>query len=113
VKDIVLIAQHYSPLALSFSALPGHGFERTAGPVIKMIESLANDPAKLAAFRTEMEALISEYFRDNTVRQDYLLTRVARFDVSRLYRGFSASEIITDTSGTGQKTSYGCLTQSA
>jgi hypothetical protein len=53
-------------------------FERTAGPVIKMVESLANDPAKLAAFRTEMEALISEYFRDNTVRQDYLLTRATK-----------------------------------
>ena len=53
-------------------------FERTAGPVIKMIESLAGDPAKLAAFRREMEALISEYFRDNTVRQDYLLTRATK-----------------------------------
>ena len=53
-------------------------FERTAGPVIKMVESLASDPAKLAAFRTEMEALISEYFRDNTVRQDYLLTRATK-----------------------------------
>ena len=54
-------------------------FERTAGPVIKVVESLsATDPAKLASFRAECDALIAEYFRDNTVRQDYLLTRATK-----------------------------------
>jgi SAM-dependent methyltransferase len=53
--------------------------ERTAGPVIKVVESLsASDPAKLAAFRTEYEALIAEYYEENTVRQDYLLTRALK-----------------------------------
>ncbi len=53
--------------------------ERTAGPVIKVVESLsASDPAKLAAFRGEYEALIAEYYADNTVRQDYLLTRASK-----------------------------------
>jgi len=77
VKDIVFDRATLFAPALSpqhFRAM----FERTAGPVIKMVESLASDPAKLAAFRTEMEALISEYFRDNTVRQDYLLTRASK-----------------------------------
>jgi SAM-dependent methyltransferase len=50
-------------------------FEKTAGPLIKLVESLsASDPAKLAAFRSEYEALIAEYFEENIVRQGYLLT---------------------------------------
>lgn len=77
VKDVffdraTLLAPALSPA--HYRAL----FERTAGPVIKMIESLAADPAKLAAFRAESDALIGEYFRDNTVRQDCLLTRATK-----------------------------------
>lgn len=53
--------------------------ERTAGPVIKVVESLsATDPAKLAAFRSEYETLIAEYYEENTVRQGYLLTRATK-----------------------------------
>ncbi len=54
-------------------------FERTAGPVIKLVESLrVTDPARLAAFRTECEALAAEYFEDNVLRQGYLLTRAVK-----------------------------------
>jgi SAM-dependent methyltransferase len=53
-------------------------FERSAGPVIKLIESLAGDPAKLASFRKDCDALAGEYFADNIVRQDYLLTRATK-----------------------------------
>jgi len=50
--------------------------EATAGPVLKLVEFLsASEPAKLAAFRAEYETLVTEYFEENTVRQDYLLTR--------------------------------------
>jgi SAM-dependent methyltransferase len=52
--------------------------ERTAGPMIKVVESLAGDPEKLAAYRGEYEALIAEYYEDNIVRQDYLLTRATK-----------------------------------
>ena len=53
--------------------------ERTAGPVIKMVESLsASDPAKLAAFRREYETLALEYLDENSIRQDYLLTRASK-----------------------------------
>jgi hypothetical protein len=53
--------------------------EQSVGPMQKVIEGLAGDAAQLAAVRREFEALIAEYFEDNTVRQDYLLTRaVAR-----------------------------------
>jgi hypothetical protein len=53
--------------------------ERTGGPVIKLIELLsATDPTKLAVFRNECEALIAEYFADNLLRQDYLMTRAVK-----------------------------------
>jgi SAM-dependent methyltransferase len=49
--------------------------ERAAGPVIKLIEMLsANDPGKLASFRAEFEGIVASYYKDNLVRQDYLMT---------------------------------------
>jgi len=52
--------------------------ERT-GPVGKLVETLAvSDPAKLAAFRAEYETLAVEYFAENVMRQDYLLTRATK-----------------------------------
>ena len=62
-------------------SLPHHRdmMERTAGPVIKLVEALSStDAAKLAAFRQEYESLAAEYFSDNAVRQDYLLTRATK-----------------------------------
>jgi SAM-dependent methyltransferase len=54
-------------------------FEQTAGPVIKLVEALSGtDPVKLSAFRTEVEALLGEYFADNVVRQGYLMTRAVK-----------------------------------
>jgi hypothetical protein len=54
-------------------------FERSAGPVIKLIEVLtASDPARLADFRREFEEIIVDYWRDNVVHQDYLLTRAKK-----------------------------------
>ncbi len=53
--------------------------ERTAGPVVKLVEVLsATDAGKLAAFRADCEALIDEYLADNVVRQSYLMTRAIR-----------------------------------
>ncbi len=53
--------------------------ERTAGPVIRMIEMLGNAaPERLAAFRSEYEALVTEYLQDNLVHQGYLLTRATK-----------------------------------
>src|SRR5438477_623032 len=40
--------------------------ERTAGPLLKLVESLSvADPPKLATFRQEVDALAAEYFDDN------------------------------------------------
>ncbi len=53
--------------------------ERTAGPVIKLVEMLtATDPGKLAEFRREYDALVAQYIVDNIARQDYLLTRATK-----------------------------------
>jgi SAM-dependent methyltransferase len=53
--------------------------ERTAGPLVKLVESLgATDPARLAAFRREYEAIVADYLEENLVRQDYLLTRATK-----------------------------------
>lgn len=52
--------------------------ERNAGPVARLVEMLAEQPERLASFRAEFEALASEYFRDNILRQDYLMTRARR-----------------------------------
>ena len=53
--------------------------ERTAGPVLKLVEMLSGtDPEKLEKFRREYEALVTEYFDDNVVRQGYLMTRAMK-----------------------------------
>lgn len=55
------------------------GFERSAGPVIKLVEMLsASDPEKLATYRRDCEALIAEYLDENVLRQGYLLTRATK-----------------------------------
>jgi SAM-dependent methyltransferase len=53
--------------------------ERTSGTVRGLVETLtASDPARLAAFRREYDALVDEYFEDNILRQDYLMTRAIK-----------------------------------
>ena len=40
-----------------------------------MIATLsANDPERLRAFRQEFDEIVSEFYEDNVVRQDYLMT---------------------------------------
>jgi hypothetical protein len=53
--------------------------EKTAGPVRKLVESLsATDPARLETYRREYEATVGDYFENNLVRQDYLITRATK-----------------------------------
>jgi len=53
--------------------------ERTAGPVIKLVEVLTvNDPQKLSLFREEFDRLTQQYYSDNTVRQGFLMTRATK-----------------------------------
>ena len=68
--------------AMIFPALsPQHYrdfIEKTAGPVINLVQYLQNDRAKLGAFRKELETLVAQYLVDNVVRQEYLLTRAIK-----------------------------------
>jgi SAM-dependent methyltransferase len=78
VKETVFDRARIGVPALS----PQHSrdmMERTAGPVLKLIETLTtSDPQRLATFRREYDALVTEYFEDNFVRQDYLMTRATK-----------------------------------
>jgi len=78
VRDIVFDTGMMLAPALS----PQHHretMERTAGPIIKLVETLAtSDPAKLAAFRREYDALAAEFLRDNAVQQGFLMTRAIK-----------------------------------
>ena len=78
VKDIVFDRACMLFPALSVQNYRGH-LERTAGPMLKLVEMLsASDPARLEKFRHEYDALITPYFEDNIVRQDYLMTRAIK-----------------------------------
>lgn len=67
---------------LSFAALsvPHYrlNLEKTSGTVIKLLERLQDDPEKLASFRREIDALVTEYRVDNAVRQEYLMSRAVK-----------------------------------
>jgi SAM-dependent methyltransferase len=53
-------------------------FERTGGPLIKLVESLKSDPARLKQFRSEFRAIVEEYYRENQLHQSYLMTRARK-----------------------------------
>ncbi len=53
--------------------------ESNVGPVGKLVEVLGRtDPARLATFRAELEQLMGQFFDDNRIKQDYLLTRARK-----------------------------------
>src|SRR4051812_33650272 len=61
---------------------PAHSrinIERSAGPMIQLVAMLGkNDPAKLARYRREYDALTTEYYQDNQVHQQLLMTRAVK-----------------------------------
>jgi SAM-dependent methyltransferase len=77
VKDVLFDRDLLRTPALS----PQHArafMERTVGPVLKLVQALESDPAKLAAFRREMDALLELYFDQNSLKQDFLLSRAVK-----------------------------------
>ena len=53
--------------------------ERSAGPVIKMIETLAaTNSDRLEEYRKEFDSIVADYMQDNVVRQGYLMTRARK-----------------------------------
>lgn len=78
VRDIIFDRGCMLVPALTVQNYRDH-IERTAGPMLKLVEALGrSDPARLAQFRREYDALIAPYFEDNIVRQDYLITRAVK-----------------------------------
>jgi SAM-dependent methyltransferase len=78
VRDIVFETGTMLTPALSPQHFRGLT-EKTAGPLIKLVETLAaSDPSKLASFRREYDAVATEYFRDNAVHQGYVMTRATK-----------------------------------
>lgn len=77
VTDLVFERELLTVPALS----PAHyriTFEATAAPVIKLVQTLKDDPTRLAQFRQEFEDLIALYWRGNAVRQHFLMTRAVK-----------------------------------
>jgi SAM-dependent methyltransferase len=78
VKDILFDRATMLVPALS----PSHHrvtSEKSAGSMVRLVATLEeSDPAKMAKFRREYEALAAEYFEDNQLRQDFLITRATK-----------------------------------
>jgi hypothetical protein len=52
--------------------------ELTAAPFVKLARELAPHPEKLAAYRTRVETIVSQYLRGNRVHQGFLMTRAIK-----------------------------------
>jgi len=55
-----------------------HLLEQSGGPIVRLIQALKDDPARLAQFRRDYDELVSQYFDGNVVRQDFLMTRATK-----------------------------------
>ena len=52
--------------------------EETLGPVAKLVSTLKDEPAKLSAFRGELEGFLTRNLQDNAVQQHFLMTRATK-----------------------------------
>lgn len=76
VRDVTFDRDLVRFPALSVSHMR-HSMEHI-GPMARLISALASEPEKLASYRRELEELIAIYYENNTVRQDYLVTRAVK-----------------------------------
>jgi len=52
--------------------------ETTIGPLTKLVDSLKNDPDKLARLRAEFDTLAADAFDENTIRMPFLMARATK-----------------------------------
>lgn len=54
--------------------------EHNVGPVMRIVQTYASEPARLTEFRRELDQLTAQHFEptENVLRQDYLLTRAIK-----------------------------------
>jgi SAM-dependent methyltransferase len=73
---------HFDRDFMVFGALsPQHQrdhMEHTSGPVLKLVQQFASDPAKLAEFRKELDGVATDFFFENQIRSSYLMTRATK-----------------------------------
>lgn len=77
VRDITFDRETMLFPALSPAHYRAH-MEHRSGPVIDLVKSLSGtDPAKLAQFRKDLDAVATRYYEPerNVIRMDYLMTR--------------------------------------
>jgi ubiquinone/menaquinone biosynthesis C-methylase UbiE len=55
-----------------------HLIEQAGGPIVRLMQTLKDDPARLAQYRHQYDELVSQYFDGNVVRQDFLMTRATK-----------------------------------
>jgi SAM-dependent methyltransferase len=77
VQDLVFDTGRMLFPTLGPSHLRGF-YERYAGPVVRLVQSLQSDPSRLEAFRKEFDVLAAQYFDDNFIHQDYLMARATK-----------------------------------
>jgi len=53
-------------------------FERISGPVVKLVQTLKEDPPRLAEFRAAFKKLIETYHKENLLHQSFLMTRATK-----------------------------------
>lgn len=53
-------------------------FEETFGPTVLLVGALSNEPARLAQWRQQHDAVAGDFFVDGRLRFDYLLTRAIK-----------------------------------
>jgi SAM-dependent methyltransferase len=67
---------------MPWNALSPHHYramqEAKAGPFVRVVQALQGDPARLAAWRREVDEMANLYFDGNAVRCEYLLTRATK-----------------------------------
>jgi SAM-dependent methyltransferase len=77
VRDV-----HFERGVLLRAALSPNHFvdllEHTAGPVLRVRQLYASDPARLEAFRRELKEMAAPHLWDNVVHEEYLLTRATK-----------------------------------
>lgn len=52
--------------------------ESTIGPILKLIQEPTNPAERIQGFRNELEKLAAQYFRNNAIHQNYLMTRAIK-----------------------------------
>ena len=52
--------------------------EQSGGPIVRLLQSLKDDPARMAEFRRAYEGIVAQYFDRNVVHQDFLMTRAIK-----------------------------------